>query len=149
VKPILSLIYFIYAESKNIHAVFGTGPMKDVYFDFRLPWPAKIAAGMLTPGKSRPFEIYITTTWTDPYFDHTYLGFLSIKSNDIFTKTYLKFIQNVAMWHKKNSWNLENPWIPIWDMAGCFRNFNKLNILGQKLKNMEQYLCFSNPCSLC
>jgi hypothetical protein len=66
---------------------FGPGPMRDVYLDFRLPWPAKIAAGMLTPGKWRPFEIYLTTTWTAPYFDHTYLGFSSIKSNGFFTKT--------------------------------------------------------------
>jgi hypothetical protein len=55
--------------------------------DFRLPWPAKIAARMLTPGKWWPFEIYLTTTWTAPYFDHTYLGFPSIKSNGFFTKT--------------------------------------------------------------
>jgi hypothetical protein len=48
--------------------------MKDIYLNSRLPWPAKIAAGMLTPGKWRPFEIYLTTTWTAPYFDHTYLG---------------------------------------------------------------------------
>jgi hypothetical protein len=60
--------------------------MRDVYLNFRLPWPAKIAAGMLTPGKWRPFE-YHTTTWTAPYFNHTYLGFPSIKSNGFFTKT--------------------------------------------------------------
>jgi hypothetical protein len=66
---------------------FGPGPMRDVYLDFRLPWPAKIAARMLTPGKWRPFEIYLTATWTAPYFDHTYLGFPSIKSNGFFTKT--------------------------------------------------------------
>jgi hypothetical protein len=58
---------------KNIHAFFEPGPMKDVYLDFRLPWPAKIAARMLTPGKWWPFEIYLTT-------DHTYLGFPSIKN---------------------------------------------------------------------
>jgi hypothetical protein len=61
--------------------------MRDVYLDFRLPWPAKIAAGMLTPKKWRPFEIYLTTIWTAPYFDHTYLGFSSIKSNGFLTKT--------------------------------------------------------------
>jgi hypothetical protein len=55
-------------------------------FDFRLPWSGKIAAEMLKPGKWRPFEIYLTTTWTAPYFDDTYLGFPSIKSNDFFTK---------------------------------------------------------------
>jgi hypothetical protein len=38
---------------KNIHAFFVPEPMRDVYLDFRLPWPAKIAAGMLTPGKWR------------------------------------------------------------------------------------------------
>jgi hypothetical protein len=41
----------------------------------------------LTPGKWWPFGIYLTTTWTAPYFDHTYLGFPSIKSNGFFTKT--------------------------------------------------------------
>jgi hypothetical protein len=61
--------------------------MRDVYLGFRLPWPAKIAAGMLTLGKWRPFEIYLTTRWSTPYFDHTYLGFSSIKSNGFFTKT--------------------------------------------------------------
>jgi hypothetical protein len=61
--------------------------MGDVYLDFRLPWPAKIAAGISTPEKWRPFEIYLTTTWTARYFDHTYLGFSSIKSNGFFTKT--------------------------------------------------------------
>jgi hypothetical protein len=61
--------------------------MRDVYLNFRLPWPAKIAAGMLTPGIWRPFEIYLTTTWTAPYFDHTYLGFSSTKSDGYFTKT--------------------------------------------------------------
>jgi hypothetical protein len=48
---------------------FGPRPMGDVYLDFRLPWPAKIAAGMLTPGKWWPFEIYLTSTWAAPYFD--------------------------------------------------------------------------------
>jgi hypothetical protein len=52
---------------KNIHAFFGPGPMGDVYLNFRLPWPAQIAAGILTPEKWRPFEIYLTTTWTAPY----------------------------------------------------------------------------------
>jgi hypothetical protein len=51
--------------------------MRDVYLDFRLPWPAKIAAGMLKPGKWRPFEIYLTTTWTAPYFDHTSASHIS------------------------------------------------------------------------
>jgi hypothetical protein len=60
--------------------------MRVVYLDFRLPWPAKIAAGMCAPGKWRPFEIYLTTTWTAPYSDHTYLGFSSIKSSGFFTK---------------------------------------------------------------
>jgi hypothetical protein len=64
--------------------------MRDIYLDFRLPWPAKIAAGMLTPGKWRPFEIYLSTTWTAPYFDHTYLGFSSIKSNGIFQNFFSK-----------------------------------------------------------
>jgi hypothetical protein len=32
--------------------------MREIYLNFRLPWPAKIAAGMLTPGKWWPFEIY-------------------------------------------------------------------------------------------
>jgi hypothetical protein len=58
--------------------------MREVYLDFRLPWNAKIAAGMLTPGKWRPFETNLTTTWTAPYFDHTYLDFSSIKSNGFF-----------------------------------------------------------------
>jgi hypothetical protein len=39
---------------------FGPGPMRDVYLDFRLPWPAKIAAGMLTPEEWWSFEIYLT-----------------------------------------------------------------------------------------
>jgi hypothetical protein len=64
------------------YTCLGPGPMRDVYLDFRLPWPAKIAAGMLTPGKWWPFEIYLTTTWTD----HIYLEFPSIKSNGFFTK---------------------------------------------------------------
>jgi hypothetical protein len=46
-----------------MHAFFGPGPMRDVYLDFRLTWPAKIAAGMLTPGKWWPIEIYLNTTW--------------------------------------------------------------------------------------
>jgi hypothetical protein len=60
--------------------------MRDAYLDFRLPWPAKIAAGMLTPGKWWPFEIYLATTWSAPYFDHTYLGFPSTKSNGFFLR---------------------------------------------------------------
>jgi hypothetical protein len=75
------------ADLENIHAFFGPGPMRDVYLDFRLPWPANISAGMLTPGKWWPFEIYLATARTLPYFDHTYLGFPSIKSNAFFTKT--------------------------------------------------------------
>jgi hypothetical protein len=67
--------------------------MRDVYLDFRLPWPTKIAAGMLTPEKWRPFEIYLTTTWTASYFDHAYLGFPSIKSNGFFTKTFEETIR--------------------------------------------------------
>jgi hypothetical protein len=63
------------------YTCFLLGPMREVYLDFRLPWPAKIAAGMLTPGKWWPFEVYLTITWTAPNFDHTYLGFPSIKSN--------------------------------------------------------------------
>jgi hypothetical protein len=59
---------------KNYMLFLGPGPMKDVYLDFRLPWPAKIAAGMLTPGKWRPFEIYLTTTRTSLNFDHTYIS---------------------------------------------------------------------------
>jgi hypothetical protein len=39
------------------------------------------------PPEWLPFEIYFSTTWTAPYFDHTYLGFPSIKSNGFFTKT--------------------------------------------------------------
>jgi hypothetical protein len=46
--------------------------MRVVYLDFRLPWPAKIAAELLTPGKWWPFENYLTTTWTVLYFVHTY-----------------------------------------------------------------------------
>jgi hypothetical protein len=65
--------FFFWAETNE--------RMRDVYFDYRLPWPAKTVAKMLTPGKWRPFEIYLTTLWTAPYFDHTYLGFSSIKSN--------------------------------------------------------------------
>jgi hypothetical protein len=61
--------------------------MGDVYLDFRLPWPAKMATGMLTPEKWWSFEIYLSVTWNAPYFDHTYLGFSSIKSNSFFTKT--------------------------------------------------------------
>jgi hypothetical protein len=71
--------------------------MRDVYLDFRLPWPAKIAAGMLTPGKWRPFEMYLTTTWTAPYFDHTYLGFPSINSNGFFTKTKEAFKSKITL----------------------------------------------------
>jgi hypothetical protein len=42
--------------------VFEPPPMRDVYFDFQLPGPGKIAAGVLTPsGKWWPFEIL-------PYF---------------------------------------------------------------------------------
>jgi hypothetical protein len=52
------------ADLKNIHAFFEPVPMRDVDLDFRLPWPAKIAAGMLTIGKWRPFEIYLTPKWT-------------------------------------------------------------------------------------
>jgi hypothetical protein len=33
------------------------------------------------------FTSPVTTTWTAPYFEHTYLGFRSIKSNGFFTKT--------------------------------------------------------------
>jgi hypothetical protein len=51
--------------------------MRDVYLNFRLPWPAKIAARMLVPGKWWPFEIYLTTIWSD----HTYLGFQIAASN--------------------------------------------------------------------
>jgi hypothetical protein len=75
------------ADLKNYTCFFGPGPMRDAYLDFRLPWPAKIAAGMLTPGKWRPFEIYLTTTRTAPYFDQTNLGFSNIKSNGFFKKT--------------------------------------------------------------
>jgi hypothetical protein len=75
--------------------------------DFRLPWPAKIAAGMLTPGKWWPFEIYLTTAWTAPYFDHTYLGFPSIKSNGFFTKTKEASIiySNLDTFNSRRSWN--------------------------------------------
>jgi hypothetical protein len=45
-----------YVSSKNIHDFFGPGLMRDVYLDFRLPFPAKIAAGMLTLGKWWPFK---------------------------------------------------------------------------------------------
>jgi hypothetical protein len=77
--------------------------MRDVCLDFRLPWPAKITAGMLTPGERWPFEIYLTTTWTAPYFDHTYLGFPSIKSNGFFTKTkeaMLYFVITTILEHR-------------------------------------------------
>jgi hypothetical protein len=40
--------------------------MRDVYLDFRLPWPAKIAAGMLAPDKWWSFEIYLSVTWNAP-----------------------------------------------------------------------------------
>jgi hypothetical protein len=40
--------------------------MRDVYLDFRLPLPAKIAAGMLTPEKWWSFEIYLFVTWNAP-----------------------------------------------------------------------------------
>jgi hypothetical protein len=59
----------------------------------RLPWYAKIAAGMLTPGKWRPFEIYLTTIWTTHYFGHTYLGFPSIKSNGFFSLAIFLLVQ--------------------------------------------------------
>jgi hypothetical protein len=74
------------ADLKKYTCFFGPGPARDVNLDFRLPWSAKITAEMLTPGKWRPFKLYLTTTWTAPYFDHTYLGFSSIKMNDFFTK---------------------------------------------------------------
>jgi hypothetical protein len=61
--------------------------MRDFYLNLRPPWLAKIAAGKLTPGKWWPFEIYLTTTWTAPYCDHTYLGFPSTKTYGFFTKT--------------------------------------------------------------
>jgi hypothetical protein len=66
--------------------------MRNVYLDVRLPWPAKIAAGMLTPEKLWSFEIYLTTTWTAPYFDHAYLGFSSIKSNGFFCVFCVSFL---------------------------------------------------------
>jgi hypothetical protein len=59
----------------------------DIYLNFHLPWPAKIAAGMLTPGKWWPFEIHLTTTWTASYFDHIDLNFSSIELLGLFTKT--------------------------------------------------------------
>jgi hypothetical protein len=93
------------ADLKNIHAFFEPGPMRDVYLDFRLPLPAKTATKMLTPEKWRPFEIYLTTTWTAPYFDHTYLGFPSIKSNGFFTKTkeaiLLYFVISTILEHRR------------------------------------------------
>jgi hypothetical protein len=49
------------ADLKKYTCFFGPGPMRDVYLDFRLPWPAKISAGISTPEKWRPFEIYLTT----------------------------------------------------------------------------------------
>jgi hypothetical protein len=58
------------ADLKKNTCFFGPETMRDVYLDFRLPWPAKIVAGMLTP-----------------CFDHTNLGFPSIESNSFFTKT--------------------------------------------------------------
>jgi hypothetical protein len=44
---------------KNFYAFFGPGPMGGVYLDFRLPCPAKIAVGLLTLRKWRPFENYL------------------------------------------------------------------------------------------
>jgi hypothetical protein len=81
--------------------------MRDVYLNFRLPWSAKIAAGMFSPGKWWPFEIYLTPTWIAPYFDHTYLGFPSIKSNGFFTKTKEASIiySNLDTFNFRRSWN--------------------------------------------
>jgi hypothetical protein len=55
--------------------------------DFRLPFLAKIAVGLLTLRKWQPFENYLPVTSISNalIFDHTYLGFPSIKSNNFFT----------------------------------------------------------------
>jgi hypothetical protein len=58
--------------SKNIHAFFGPGPMRDVYLDFRLPWPAKIAARILTLGNVGHLKI-TSPSHGMPNFHHTYL----------------------------------------------------------------------------
>jgi hypothetical protein len=79
--PILA---YFEADLKKYTCFFWAGT--NVYLDFRFLWSVKVAADMLTSGKWWPFEIYLTTTWTAPYFDHTYLGFPSIKSNGFFTK---------------------------------------------------------------
>jgi hypothetical protein len=76
------------------------GPMRDVYLDFRLPWPTKIATGMLIPGIWWQFEIYLTTTWTASYFDNKYIGFPSIKSNGFFTKTKEALIK-IILQHRR------------------------------------------------
>jgi hypothetical protein len=67
------------ADSKKIYMLFWAGT--NVYLDIRLPWPAKIAAGMLAPEKWWSFEIYL------PNFHHTYLDVPNAELNDFFTKT--------------------------------------------------------------
>jgi hypothetical protein len=62
--------------------------MRDVYLDFRLPWPAKIAAGMLTPEKWWSFEIYLSVTWNAlTSITHMYLDVPNAELNGFFTKT--------------------------------------------------------------
>jgi hypothetical protein len=66
------------ADLKNLHGLFGPGPMRDVYLDFHL-----------TPGKWWPFEIYLTVMRhirTALIFDHKELGFPSIKSDGFFAR---------------------------------------------------------------
>jgi hypothetical protein len=73
------------ADLKKYTFFFGPGPMGDVYLDFRLPWPAKIASGMLTPGKWWPFEIYFTTTM--PLTLITHISAFPASNRMVFTKT--------------------------------------------------------------
>jgi hypothetical protein len=80
---------------------FGLWPTRDVYLDFLLRWLAKTAAGMLTPVKYWPFEIYLTTT---PCFGHTDLGFRSIKSNDVLVgQRTFEILPNLPNFRKKFS----------------------------------------------
>jgi hypothetical protein len=48
---------------KNMNAFFGPGPNGGVYLDFSLSCPAKIAVGLLTLRKWRPFENYLIVVW--------------------------------------------------------------------------------------
>jgi hypothetical protein len=63
------------SDFDQFQGLIEPGPMRDVYFHLHLPWPAKITAGMLTPGKLLKF----TLVWNALIFDHTLLdGFSSI-----------------------------------------------------------------------